>query len=112
MPYVRYSGIRKIFACGIRNTAQGTRNPTNDCNLEDFPVPLIRNPKSTAWNPESKTVLDSLIWGNFCLYSYKGGSYNNKILLQEFNLSNYTDPRVANANLGGTDEQLRVKCFK
>ena len=24
---------------------------------------LTRNPESTAWNPESKTVLDSLTWG-------------------------------------------------
>ena len=43
-PYMRESGIREIFACGIRgilgfgfrNTAKEIRNPTND------------------WNPESK----------------------------------------------------------
>ena len=28
--YVRYSGIWEDFACGIRNTAQGISNPTND----------------------------------------------------------------------------------
>ena len=34
----------------------------------------------------------------------------NKTLFQEFNLRNYTDPQVATANLGWTDEQLRVTC--
>ena len=30
---VRYpdSGIWEIFACGIRNSSQGIRNPANDC---------------------------------------------------------------------------------
>ena len=38
----------------------GTRNPL--CwNLESS----TRNPESTAWNPESKTVLDFLTWGDF-----------------------------------------------
>ena len=31
------SGIREIFACGIRNTAQGIRNPTKDWNPESNP---------------------------------------------------------------------------
>ena len=34
-----------------------------------------------------------------------------KTLFQEFNLSNYIDPQVATANLGGTDEKLRVNCY-
>ena len=80
------SGIRENFACGIRNLGNfilwnpgswalevgsqlkksgilvtiGIRNlsPTDkDWNQ----VPGIRNPR--AWNPESKTVLDSLAWG-------------------------------------------------
>ena len=25
----------------------------------------IRNPESTGWNPESKTVMDSLTWGDW-----------------------------------------------
>ena len=25
---------------------------------------LSRNPESTGWNPESKTVMDSLTWGD------------------------------------------------
>ena len=41
-PYMRESGIREIFACGIRgilgfgfrNTAKEIRNPTNDWNPE------------------------------------------------------------------------------
>ena len=40
-----------ILGFGIRNSVQGIRNPTNDWN-----------PEFTAWNPESKTVLDSLTW--------------------------------------------------
>ena len=35
-----------ILGFGIRNTAQGIRNPNNE------------------WNPESKTVLDFLTWGD------------------------------------------------
>ena len=32
--------------------------------------------------------------------------------MAKINLSNYyTDPQVANANLGGSDKQLRVNCF-
>ena len=31
---------------------------------------------------------------------------NNKTLFQEFNLSNYTEPQVVTANLGGTEEQI------
>ena len=34
-------------------------NPT----LFGIQNPLCWNPESTAWNPESKTVLDSLTWG-------------------------------------------------
>ena len=56
----RDSGIREIFACGIRilgfgirNTAQGVRNPTNVWNPES----ITWNPESTAWN------LDFLTWG-------------------------------------------------
>ena len=29
------------------------------------PESSTRNPESTSWNPESKTVLDSLTWGDF-----------------------------------------------
>jgi len=57
------SGIRKIWfvesgilGFGIRNTAQGIRNPTN---------PAIWNQEYTASNPESKTVLDFLTWGEW-----------------------------------------------
>ena len=50
------SGIRKIFACGIRNpgmrnTAQEIRNHTYDWN-----------PDSMAWNPESKTVFGATLY--------------------------------------------------
>ena len=56
----RDSGIREIFACGIRilgfgirNTAQRVPNPTNVWNPES----ITWNPESTAWN------LDFLTWG-------------------------------------------------
>ena len=53
---------------GIRNTAHGIRNPTNDWNPESkFHWQRLEsstwNLESTTWNPESKTVLDSLPWG-------------------------------------------------
>ena len=41
-----------ILGFGIQNTAQGIRNSPND-----------RNPESTAWDPECKTVLDPLDMG-------------------------------------------------
>ena len=56
------SGNQKEFACGIRNTAQGIRNLTNDRNPESKfhwqiwnPLPGIRNPRRRI-----QTVLDSL----------------------------------------------------
>ena len=68
------SGIQKNFAnCEIqdcwlrnlRNTAQGIRIPTNDWNPESkFHSQRLKlstwNPESNAWNPEFKTILDSL----------------------------------------------------
>ena len=65
------SEIRETFACGIRNTAQGIRNPTNDWNSESMShgqrlESSTWNPEFTAWNPESKTVLDSLTWSVVC----------------------------------------------
>ena len=55
------SSIGKIFACGIRNprlgsgiqnSAQGIKNPANYWNRQ-----------SKVQNPESRTVLDYLEWG-------------------------------------------------
>ena len=72
--------FREIFASGIRNLevwnlecSQGVRNLTKDWNPESQfhrqrkPVPVsgIRNPESMAWNPESKTVWDSVTWGDY-----------------------------------------------
>ena len=37
----------------------GIRNP-----LSWNPESSNRNPESTGWNPESKTVMDSLTWGD------------------------------------------------
>ena len=51
------------FACGIRKTAQGIRNPTNDWNPESkFHRQRLLEYKT--WNPESKTVLDIITWGD------------------------------------------------
>ena len=65
----------EILGFGIRNTAQGIRNPTDNWNPESkFYWQILEsstwNPESTRWNPESKTVLDSLLWGNLfvCLF--------------------------------------------
>ena len=84
-PLLRESGFRNVgkgFACGIRNpgkfmlvksrilgfeirnTTQGIRDATNDWNPEASNVDQYWNCRtwnleSTAWNPESKSVLDS-----------------------------------------------------
>ena len=68
-----------ILGFGIRNTAQGIRNPTNDWNPDSkFHWERLGssswNPESTAWNPESKTVLDSLARGD------TNKSQNNKLI--------------------------------
>ena len=69
-PHVRESGkflLKKseILGFEIRNTVQRIRNLTNDWNPE-FKFPLtktgIQYLESGIRNPESKTVLDSLIW--------------------------------------------------
>ena len=80
------SGIRDIFlveaenlGLGIRNTAEGIRNFTNDWNPESkFHWHRIRNLgpgiwnlESMAWNPESKTVLDSLTWNEKMIHITK-----------------------------------------
>ena len=63
------SRIRENFTCGLRNTTQGIRNLTNDWNPKSrFHRQRLEsstwNTNSTAWNPEFKTVLDSLIFAN------------------------------------------------
>ena len=73
-PHVKKSGKFLLtesgtMGFGIRSTAHGIRNPTSDWNPEStFHWQRLEsstwNPESTAWNPESKTVRDSLIWGN------------------------------------------------
>ena len=75
-----FKGIREIFASGIRNSgilskesgilgfgiwnrAQGIRNPRTtdkDTDLESS----TWNLESKALDPESKTTLDCLTWGN------------------------------------------------
>ena len=52
------SGIQlKESAVLLKIVMQNPRSTDKDWN----PVP--ENPESTAWNPESKTVLNSLTWG-------------------------------------------------
>ena len=83
-PHVMNSGIRQIFAFGIRNPLKFC--PRNR-NL-GFGIPLkmeIRNPSSTdidleslpgirkeflAWNPESKTVLGSFTWDDWSFHTW------------------------------------------
>ena len=46
---------------GIRNSAQGRGNLAHDCNPKSkFHWQRIWNPECTSYNPESKTVVDSL----------------------------------------------------
>ena len=54
---------------GTRNVAQESRNPTKDWNPESkFRCHRLEsstwNPEFAGWNPESKTVLDSLTWSD------------------------------------------------
>ena len=56
-----------ILGFAIRNTSQEFRNPIKDRNPESkFLWQRLKfsvlNLEPTAWNPESKTVLDSLTW--------------------------------------------------
>ena len=64
---------KEILACGIRNpglwnTEYSSRNPQSHLRLESeiqdpLTIKLVSstsNPESTAWNPESKTVMDFL----------------------------------------------------
>ena len=75
------SGFRENFACGIRNTAQVIRNPTKDWNSESrIQVPLTGRLEQVPgiWNPRrgiqslSRTVLDSLPWGDMCRRNVSG----------------------------------------
>ena len=62
-----------ILGFGISNTAQEIPNPTNDdWNSESkFLRQRLKsctwNPESTAWNPKSNTVLDSLTRGELLM---------------------------------------------
>ena len=57
---------RGILDFGVRNSVWGLRNPANDCNLASRflltrnPELSTENPKSTVWNPESRTALDTV----------------------------------------------------
>ena len=63
-----------IWGFEIWNTARGIWNPINDWNLESkF---HRQSPESSSWNrnPESKTVLDFLTWGEKWSVIYRIGS--------------------------------------
>ena len=67
----------RILGFRIRNPSLGIQNPTEKKKKElaekkkkngspaflGIRNPLSWNPESTVWNPESKTVTDSLTWG-------------------------------------------------
>ena len=57
---VQFSGYVEIKA-GKAYKLQTVQRPATP--LFRIQVPLKKNPESTAWNPESNTVLDSLTWG-------------------------------------------------
>ena len=65
----RDSGIREIFACGIRNPGSGIQFKESGFpvtigirNLKRNPDSSLWNPKSTLRNPETKSISDSLTW--------------------------------------------------
>ena len=45
-----------IFACGIRNTTTGIRNPSDDCNPDPSFTVEDWHPEYMAWIQESKTI--------------------------------------------------------
>ena len=60
------SGILLLVKSGIldfaiRNTAQGVRNPESKFHWQRL--------EFSSWNPQSKTVLDSLTWGDTKFYT-------------------------------------------
>ena len=61
------------------------------------------------------TLLSYPTWPSCVNFKFTSvnSSKTNKPKLLRIYLSNYTDPQVVNiyANLGGSDEQLRVNCF-
>ena len=77
-----------ILGFGIRNTAQGIQNPTNNKHLESI-IHWQRLeystwiPESKAWNPESKTVLDDATWDELacCFFSATDGLNMNIFFL-------------------------------
>ena len=77
-----------ILGFGVRNTAQGIQNPTNNKHLESI-IHWQRLeystwiPESKAWNPESKTVLDDAKWNELacCFFSAADGLNLNIFLL-------------------------------
>ena len=77
-PHVIYKSKKKInLLCILNNVFQYSKIWTRkrnakksiktEKNLESSPFwnpeSSTRNPESTGWNPESKTVMDSLTWG-------------------------------------------------
>ena len=48
----------------------GIRNP-----LSLNPESSTRNSESTGWNPESRTVMESLTWGEMLNYSFSIGTF-------------------------------------
>ena len=54
----------RILGFGIRNTAGGNRDPTNGWNPESKFHDQDWNSVPGIRNPEPKTVLDALTWGD------------------------------------------------
>ena len=69
--HVRESGFRNLETFCLRNP--GLQALESGIQLKEFTIPLTtgirdqsatgKNPESNTWNPESKTVLDTLTWG-------------------------------------------------
>ena len=56
--YLNFLFLFLYFYKNGRPAFLGIRNP-----LSWNPESSTQNPESTVWNPESKTVIDSLTWG-------------------------------------------------
>ena len=78
---IRLEGSRIPLTIGIwnPNSTDKVRNPESTANPESGIRNRQRirnswNPESTAWNPESNTVLDFLTWGEKWCVIYRIGS--------------------------------------
>ena len=75
IPGVREICAREIWNPELWNPEYSSRNPESHKRLTDKKSRIqFLNPETTAWNPESKSVLDSVTWGDLVQIQFKDTS--------------------------------------